>query len=597
METARLVTEGSDGRSVVRGVGISPGLALGPVYYLENEIGEVPRRKIAAGEAEAEVARLHDALHEAEAEFRRQKEAFASGFAEGERRIFDAHLELYQDDALRAAVATRIRRENVNAEAALQDEIDHLATMLSGMDDLFRERVADVRDVGRRVQRVLLRRQQASLASGTPVVLVARELLPSDTLTLDRTRLLAIVTEVGGEASHVAILARSSGIPAVSGVKRLETLAPPGTEVAVDGSNGVVIVAPDPHHRQLLEREGEKLAKERRRLFAAATTRGGVESERGLQLLLNIENFDNLDPAVLKAADGIGLYRTEFLFMGRQTFPTEDEQLAFYKDVMVHLGGREVTFRTIDVGGDKPLAYLTTPREQNPALGWRGIRLTFDWQDLLIPQLRALLRAGAHGPLKILLPMITNVEELRHARALLSQLRDDLRRQSLPCGEQVALGAMIEVPSAALCAGTLLDEVDFLSIGTNDLLQYLFAVDRNNLQVARLYQPLHPAALRLLREVIAAGVQRKKPVTVCGEMAGEFLSVLALLGLGLRRFSMSPAHLAEARTIFRHFKPDEAAALLQSVEPATTAREVETILRAAAFERVGAAAHSFLRHS
>jgi phosphotransferase system enzyme I (PtsI) len=265
--------------------------------------------------------------------------------------------------------------------------------------------------------------------------------------------------------------------------------------------------------------------------------------------------------------------------------------------VLLHVGGREVTFRTIDVGGDKPLAYLTTPREQNPALGWRGIRLTFDWQDLLIPQLRALLRAGAHGPLKILLPMITNVEELRHARALLGEMRDDLRRQRLPFGEQVALGAMVEVPSAALCAGTLLDEVDFLSIGTNDLLQYLFAVDRNNLQVARLYQPLHPAALRLLREVIAAGVQRNKPVTVCGEMAGEFLSVLALLGLGLRRFSMSPAHLAEARTIFRHFKPDEAAALLQSVAPATTAREVETILRAAAFERVGAAAHSFLRHA
>jgi phosphotransferase system enzyme I (PtsI) len=597
VETARLVTQGSDGRSVVRGVGISPGVALGPVYYLENEIGDVPRRKIAAGEAGAEVTRLQDALRDAEEEFRRQKTAFASGFSEGERRIFDAHLALYQDDLLRESVAARIRGELHNAEAALQDEIDHLATVFSGMDDLFRERVADVRDVGRRVQRILLRRQQAGLASGTPVVLVARELLPSDTLTLDRSRLLAIVTEVGGEASHVAILARSSGIPAVSGVKRLETLAPPGTEVAVDGTNGLLIVAPDPHRRQILEREGESFAKERRRLFEAATKRGGVEHERGLQLLLNIENFDNLDPAVLRAAEGIGLYRTEFLFMGRQTFPTEDEQLAFYKDVLTHLGGREVTFRTIDVGGDKPLAYLTTPREQNPALGWRGIRLTFDWQDLLIPQLRALLRAGAHGPLKILLPMITNVEELRHARALLQQLRDDLRRQKLPFGDRVELGVMVEVPSAALGAATLLTEADFLSIGTNDLLQYLFAVDRNNLQVARLYQPLHPVALRLLREVIEAGVRVGKPVTVCGEMAGEFLSVLALLGLGLRRFSMSPARLAEARAIFRHFTPDEAAALLRSVEPATTEGEVKAILRAAAVERVGESANAFLRHA
>jgi phosphoenolpyruvate-protein phosphotransferase (PTS system enzyme I) len=596
VEAARLVTDGGDGRSVVRGVGISPGLALGPVYYLETEIGDVPRRKIAAGEVEAELNRLNDALREAEEEFRRQRTTLTAGFAEGERRIFDAHLAFYQDDALREAVAARVRREKTNAEAALQDEIDHLATILSGMDDLFRERVADVRDVGRRVQRVLLRRQQAALASGTPVVLVARELLPSDTLTLDRTRLLAIVTEVGGEASHVAILARSSGIPAVSGVKGFETLAPPGTEVAVDGTKGLVIVAPDASHRVALARAGESFAKERRRLLEAATVRGTSEGERGLKLLLNIENFDNLDPAVLQASDGIGLYRTEFLFMGRQTFPTEEEQLAFYKDVMVHLGGREVTFRTIDVGGDKPLAYLSTPREQNPALGWRGIRLTFDWQDLLIPQLRALLRAAVHGPLKILLPMITNVEELRHARALVGQLRDDLRRQQLPCGEQVALGAMIEVPSAALGAATLLEEADFVSIGTNDLLQYLFAVDRNNLQVARLYQPLHPVALRLLREVIEAGAACGKPVTVCGEMAGQFLSVLALLGLGLRRFSMSPAHLAAARTIFRHFKPEEAEALQRSIEPSTTAKEVEAILRAAAFERVGEAAHAFLRH-
>jgi phosphotransferase system enzyme I (PtsI) len=596
VEAARLVNDASDGRSVVRGVGISPGLALGPVYYLETEIGDVPRRKIAASEVEAELTRLNDALREAEEEFRRQRTTLAAGFSEGERRIFDAHLAFYQDDALREAVAARVRREKTNAEAALQDEIDHLATILSGMDDLFRERVADVRDVGRRVQRVLLRRQQAALASGTPVVLVARELLPSDTLTLDRTRLLAIVTEVGGEASHVAILARSSGIPAVSGVKKLETLAPPGTEVAVDGTKGLVILAPDASHRAALVRAGESFAKERRRLLEAATVRGKAEGERGLKLLLNIENFDNLDPAVLHSSDGIGLYRTEFLFMGRQTFPTEEEQLAFYRDVMLHLGGREVTFRTIDVGGDKPLAYLTTPREQNPALGWRGIRLTFDWQDLLIPQLRALLRAAVHGPLKILLPMITNVEELRHGRALLSQLHDDLRRQQLPCGEQVALGAMIEVPSAALGAATLLEEADFVSIGTNDLLQYLFAVDRNNLQVARLYQPLHPIALRLLGEVIEAGTRRGKPVTVCGEMAGQFLSVLALLGLGLKRFSMSPAHMASARTILRHFTPEEAAALLKSIAPATTAREVEAVLRAAAFERVGEAAHAFLRH-
>jgi len=584
-----------DGAAVVRGIGISPGLAIGPVYYLENEIGEVPRRAVAAAEVEAEIDRLRDALREAEEQFRRQKNASAAGLTEAERGIFDAHLAFYQDHLLRDSVEKRVREQGLNAEAALKDEIDHLATVFDGMDRTFRERVADVRDVGNRVQRVLLQKQQAALVSGCSVVLYARELLPTDTLTLDRSRLLAIVTEVGGEASHVAILARSSGIPAVSGVRRLEAVARPGTELAVDGTKGVVVVAPGQAQRATLDREREAFAVERRRLMKAGAERSGAERERGVTLLLNIENFDNLNPSILQTCDGVGLYRTEFLFMGRQTFPSEEEQHAFYKDVLAHLNGREVTFRTIDVGGDKPLSYLVTPREQNPALGWRGIRLTFDWQDLLIPQLRALLRAAAHGPLKILLPMVTNVDELVKARILIRQLEEDLRRQKLPFGEKVPVGAMVEVPAAALAPEALLKEADFLSIGTNDLLQYLFAVDRNNLQVAGLYQPLHPVALALLKRVIDAGAKANRPVTVCGEMAGELLPVLALYGLGLRRFSMAPVRLAEARTIFRHFTPDEAAAVVRSVEAATSESEVEALLQAAALERVGPGAHAFLR--
>ncbi|HET6164432.1 MAG TPA: phosphoenolpyruvate--protein phosphotransferase [Planctomycetota bacterium] len=589
------MSQEGDGAAVVRGLGISPGLAIGPVYFLENEIGEVPRRAVAPTEVEAEIDRLRDALREAEEQFRRQKSASAAGLTAAERGIFDAHLAFYQDQLLRDSVEKRVREQGLNAEAALKDEIDHLATIFDGMDRTFRERVADVRDVGNRVQRVLLQKQQAALVSGCSVVLYARELLPTDTLTLDRSRLLAIVTEVGGEASHVAILARSSGIPAVSGVRRLETVARPGTELAVDGTKGVVVVAPDAKQRAALDLEREAFAVERRRLLKAGAERSGAERERGVTLLLNIENFDNLDPGILQTCDGVGLYRTEFLFMGRQTFPSEEEQHAFYKDVLAHLKGREVTFRTIDVGGDKPLSYLVTPREQNPALGWRGIRLTFDWQDLLIPQLRALLRAAAHGPLKILLPMVTNVDELVKARILIRQLEDDLRRQKLPFGEKVPVGAMVEVPAAALAPETLLKEADFLSIGTNDLLQYLFAVDRNNLQVAGLYQPLHPVALALLRRVIEAGAKVNRPVTVCGEMAGELLPVLALYGLGLRRFSMAPVRLAEARTIFRHFTPDEAAAVVRSVEAATSEAEVEALLKAAALERVGPGAHAFLR--
>ena len=579
-------------RKPIRGLGISPGVAIGPVYYFKNDVGELPRRSLAAGEEEAEVARLRDAFREAEEEFRRLRDAHAGSLPEGERRIFEAHLALYQDEMLRDAVEARIRAQRQNAEAALKDEIDHVATLFSRMDELFRERAADVRDVANRVQRVLVRRQQDAFASGQPVILCARELLPTDTLTLDRGHLLGIVTEVGGDASHVAILARASGIPAVSGVQRLDALAPPGSEIALDGRKGRVWVAPDARLRGAAGRSRARLVVERRRLVESG--HDGIARQRGLSLLLNIENFDNLDPAVLRSADGVGLYRTEFLFMGRSTFPSEEEQLAFYKDVLRHVDGREVTFRTIDVGGDKPLPYLVTPREQNPALGWRGIRLTFEWPDLLIPQLRALLRAAAHGPLKILLPMVTTVEEVRRARQLLDDLKGDLRRQGLPHGEAVALGAMVEVPVAALAAADLLRECDFVSIGTNDLLQYLFAVDRNNLQVASLYQPLHPAALLLLQRVIAAGHAAKKPITVCGEMAGQLLPALALYGLGLQRFSMSPVHLPEARLIFRAFAPDEAAALLAGLSSWATADEVEVLLRAAASERCGSEALPFL---
>jgi len=580
---------------VLKGLGISPGIALGPVCYFENDVGEVPRRKLTASDVGGELARLREAIQEAEEEFRRQRRAVATTLSENERRIFDAHLALYSDDLLRRSVEARIERDRLNAEAALKDEIDHLATLFTSMDELFRERVADVRDVGNRIHRVLLRRQQAALQGGQPVILCARELLPSDTLTLDRARLLAIVTEVGGETSHVAILARASGLPAVSGIQGLKTLALPGTEIAVDGTKGRVIVAPEKRQRSAVVRTKSSFARERQRLNRQVG-RTDLERASGIELLLNIENFENLDPAVLASAAGVGLYRTEFLFMGRPSFPSEDEQLAFYKDVLGKVGGREVTFRTIDVGGDKPLRYLETPREQNPALGWRGIRLTFQWPDLSIPQLRALLRAAAHGPLKILLPMVTNVEEIRKVRALIAQLRDDLHRQGHETGADVPLGAMIEVPAAALAAEALCDECDFLSIGTNDLLQYLFAVDRNNLQVARLYQPLHPVVLELLGRVLAAGRAKGKEVTVCGEMAGQGLTALALLGLGLRRFSMSPAHLPEARAILRSFSPEEAQGLVRAAASLRTHGEVEAFLRAAALEKSGAVSLPFLHH-
>lgn len=577
----------SDGETL-QGLAISPGVALGPVLFLRSEVEEVPRRQIGEGQIEAEVERFRAAIQEAEDEFRRQRDEFAENFQGPEERIFEAHLLLYQDTWFKDAVEEQIRSNHTNAEAAILEQIRHFAAALSKSSALFRERIADVRDIGNRINRVLLNRQQEPLASGKQsFVLYARELLPSDTMSLDRSRLLAIVTEVGGEASHVAILARAFGIPAVTGIERLESRIPPGMPVAVDGNTGRVLVVPSEQQRSILTAAREKYLERRSKLQSTSAEMLRGEQEAGISVLLNIENFDALDASILPTTKGVGLYRTEFLFMGRKSFPSEEEQYEFYTDVLSRTEGRDVTFRTIDVGGDKPLSYLSVPREANPVLGWRGIRLTFEWPDLLIPQLRALLRASAHGPLKIMLPMITHVEELRQVRELVDRLRRDLDQQGIAIGAEVPLGAMIEVPAAALAASDLAAEADFLSVGTNDLVQYLFAVDRNNLRVADLYQPLHPVMLRLLRDIIRAGEARSCPVTVCGEMAGQPLSVLALLGLGLRRFSMSPAHLPETRWVLPLFRPEEAEALLNAALTLKTEGEVVVLLRQALADRAG----------
>jgi phosphotransferase system enzyme I (PtsI) len=583
----------ADGANVRHGVGISPGAAAGPIFFFKSYVRNVPRRSLKGAQLEAEIDRLRRALEGAEEEFRRQRDQFSETFSGDEKNIFAAHLQFYQDDLLREAIEKRIRDEGLNAEAAIHDEIGHFAALLSQTDSLFRERVADLKDVGNRILRFLLRQEQASLESGTePVVLYARELLPSDTLGIDRDRLLAIVTEVGGEASHVAILARAFGIPAVTGIQRLEQEVGPGTQVAVDGSRGRFIISPSPQQRSALTRARESYLEQRRHLLESSSAHD-LEDAAGIKVLLNIENFDALDPQILATTQGVGLYRTEFLFMGREAFPSEEEQYQFYRGVLDRMQGREVIFRTIDVGGDKPLSYLSVPQESNPVLGWRGIRLTFEWPDLLIPQLRALLRASAHGRLKIMLPMVTNVEEVREVAKLVHRLRDDLVREQVPCNNP-ELGVMIEVPAAAIAAEDLAREVDFLSVGTNDLLQYLFAVDRNNLRVSKLYQPLHPVMLRLLGDVFAGARRQGKEVTVCGEMAGQPLCALALLGLGLRRFSMSPAHVPEARWILQLFSVEEAERIVQELLVLTTENEIDHGLRQAVEKRAGNVRLNFL---
>ncbi len=571
----------------IRGLGVSPGIAVGSILFMESAELEVPRRRVHSEAVEDEVKRFTEALTQAEAELGTHRDQ-ALDLSEKERRIFDAQLEFYRDAVFREAIEWRIRTDRVNAEAAVKDQVEHLVAALSPAGGIYAERNADIFDLGNRLQRVLLSRGQSVIEKGAgPFILYAKELLPSDTMSLERGRLLAIVTEVGGETSHMAILARAFGVPAVTGIRGLRNSVAPGATVAVDGSLGIFYPSIDLKLQKTLEQRRARFLAEREKLVKQASSVSRAEEEAGVAVLLNIENFDGLDLDLLRSTQGIGLYRTEFLFMGRSNFPSEEEQLRFYRGVLDQVGPREVTFRTIDVGGDKPLEYLNTPKETNPALGWCGIRLTFKWPDLLIPQLRALLRASVHGNLQILLPMVTHIEEWFEARTLLEQLKDDLKRDGHSFAADVPLGVMIEVPSAAIAAADLAQEADFLSIGTNDLGQYLFAVDRNNVQVADLYRPIHPVMLRVLRNILDAGQAHGKPVTVCGEMAGEPMSALALLGLGLRRFSMSPAHVPEARWIFENYSLAEARALVSPLLAVRTEAEVEESLRRAIEDRSG----------
>jgi phosphotransferase system enzyme I (PtsI) len=417
------------------------------------------------------------------------------------------------------------------------------------------------------------------------VILVTREMLPSDAAHVDRTRLAAIVTGSGGIASHAAILARSLGIPAVTNID-VAALPARGGHWIVDGSSGEVIVNASSRQLAQAERRSRDYLRFRAELMAGA--RGLVTTADGaaIELQLNVENFETLPDEAVADLRGIGLYRTEFLFLHRESFPSEEEQFQHYVAAIRRVRDREITFRTIDVGGDKPLSYLHTPTEANPVLGWRGVRLSLEWPDMFYPQLRALLRASAHGRIRILLPMITMVEEFRRAREIVHEVQADLARHDIPHDARVPLGAMVEVPAAALGARTLAEEADFLSIGTNDLSQYALAVDRNNARVASLYQPFHPGLLEILKRVVEASGAAETPVGLCGELAGDPLATMLLLGLGLRSLSMSPYRIPLVKHVIGTVTLDDARAVATEAFEQGSTTDVTALLRRRTLERV-----------
>jgi phosphotransferase system enzyme I (PtsI) len=577
------------------GIGVSPGIAIGPAYL--GERGELPvsESRIRDGDIDAERARFAEAVATSTRQLRKLKmraTALPGEAADEIGSVLDAHLAMLANSRLIRGVNQRVARQHVNAERAIQIEIEEIAKAFAAMSDPYlAARIDDIRVVGARLIRNLLKRPYAAYSGlrGGAIIL-AEEVTPGDAALMDPRHIGGFATEYGGPDSHTAIMARALGLPAVFGIAGLTERVRADGKVVLDGSAGIVIVNPTPETIEQYRERHEQFLRERRRFGRLrrlpAVTRDGVE----IRLEANLELPVELEHAVANGAMGLGLVRTEFLYMNREDLPSEDEQYEFFASLVRGMDGRPVTLRTLDIGGDKlpeALAHYAAADTANPALGLRAIRLSLRERRLLDTQLAAMLRAARHGPVRILLPMISTIAEIRRTREALEQVARRLRRRGVMLADKLpALGAMIEVPGAALAADALAGEADFFSVGTNDLTQYTLAIDRTDEQVAYLYNPLHPAVLRLIQFAVEAATRRRIPISVCGEVAGDPRYAALLLGLGLRELSMSPQQIPQVKERVRALDmvaaTRRAGAIMDQADPERIARLLDDFNAAAA---------------
>lgn len=579
--TVNDLPDNSPSDRTLRGVAASGGIAIGPAFQFRRADLQFDRCQVE--DSGAEWRRFQNAVETActqLAEIALQTERDLGSDAAA---IFQAQMLMLEDPELLTRVRLALEEQQINAEAALSDASGLYVHMLEAVhSEYLRARAADVRDVTTRLLCILLGVNPCpDAAPPVPSVILASDLMPSDILSLERSRVLGLGTGEGGATSHVALLARALGLPAVVGMGPRILQIPSGVTVVLDGGAGLLLVDPDPQTLGLYRARAGRRAGAARRPAAPADGPAVTRDSHRLLVAANVGTLEEARLAREVGADGIGLLRTEFLYLGRPNLPDEEEQYHSYRAILELFGNRPVVLRTWDVGGDKPLPGLELPPERNPALGLRAIRLSLARPEMFRPQLRAALRAGAGHHLKIMFPMVTTVAEVRAARALLEECRAELQTEGHPVAD-VAIGTMVEVPSAALMADRLAEEVDFFSIGTNDLSQYVMAADRTHAAVAPLADALHPAVLWLVRDVIAAAHARGKWVSLCGELAGDPIAIPILLGLGLDELSMSPTAIPQAKRLIRSLSREEAEQMARAALQQESAEAVRRLMRESA---------------
>ena len=565
---------------MISGIPASPGIVFGKALVLKEEKIVLDTQKIKESQIDAEIVRFYEGRSAAVEQLNSIKDRAYASLGEEKAAIFEGHLMILEDEELEEEILDYLRSNKVNAAVAANVIIDQQVAMLSEIDDEYlKERAGDIRDIGNRLIKNILGMHIVDLGEiNEEAILVAYDLTPSETAQLNLDKVLGFVTDIGGRTSHTSIMARSLELPAIVGTNNVTELVNTGDFLILDALNNAVYVNPSQDEIQRLKTLQAKLAEEKAELAKLKDLPALTLDGHRVDVVANIGTIRDVEGAERNGAEGVGLYRTEFLFMDRDQLPTEEEQFIAYKEVVEAMNGNLVILRTMDIGGDKELPYLNLPKEMNPFLGWRAIRIALDRREILNAQLRAVLRASAYGRLAVMFPMIISVEEIRELKSVIEELKVELRNEGKDFDENIQIGVMVETPSAAVNAKFLAKEVDFFSIGTNDLTQYTLAVDRGNELISHLYNPMSPSVLSLIKQVIDASHAEGKWTGMCGELAGDENATILLLGMGLDEFSMSAISVPRIKKLIRNVNYQDAKLLAEKALQQPTAAEIERLV-------------------